>query len=80
MCAKVTAIVDGLKEEHGDDIEIETVKVGEGDSNKEIEESDLKVHGIVAKNAEGEIITTVEGHSYGKEKVEEVIAALAEAE
>jgi len=80
MCAKVTVIVNDLKEEHGDDIEIEAVKVGEGDSNKEIEESDLKVHGIIAKNADGKIITTVEGHSYGKDKVEEVIATLAKAE
>lgn len=76
----MTVIVNDLKEEHGDDIEIEAVKVGDGDSRKEIEESDLKLHGIIAKNAEGEIVTTVEGHSYGKEKVEEVIATLAEAE
>ena len=40
MCDKVTAIVDGLKAEHADTIEIETVKVGDGDSQKEIEESD----------------------------------------
>lgn len=80
MCAKVTVIVNDLKEKHGDDIEIQAVKIGEGDSQKEIEQSDLEVHGIIAKNAEGEIVTTVEGHSYGKEKVEEVIATLAEAE
>lgn len=79
MCDKVTAIVDGLKDEHADSLVIETVKVGDGDSRKEIEESDLKVHGIIAKNAAGEIVTTVEGHSYGKDKVEEVIATLAEA-
>ena len=48
MCDKVTAIVDGLKAEHADTIEIETVKVGEGDSQKEIEESDLNIHGIIA--------------------------------
>lgn len=76
MCAKVTAIVNGLKEEHADKVIIEAVKVGAGDSKKELEESGLKVHGIVAKNAAGEIVTTVEGHSYGKDKVEEVIALL----
>lgn len=80
MCTKVTVIVNDLKEEHGADIEIKAVKVGDGDSRKEIEESDLKVHGIIAKNAEGEIVTTVEGHNYGKEKVEEVIATLAKKE
>ena len=76
MCAKVTVIVNDLKDEHADKVTIEAVKVGAGDSKKEIEESDIKVHGIIAKNADGEIVTTVEGHSYGKEKVEEVIALL----
>jgi len=76
MCAKVTVIVNDLKDKHADKVTIEAVKVGVGDSKKEIEESGLKVHGIVAKNAAGEIVTIVEGHSYGKEKVEEVIAEL----
>ena len=79
MCAKVTVIVNDLKDEHGD-IEIKAVKIGDGDSRKEVEESDLKVHGIIAKNADGEIVTTVEGHSYGKEKVEKVIELLASSE
>lgn len=78
MCAKVTVIVNDLKEEHSDTIDIKAVKVGAGDSKKEIENSDIKVHGIIAKNDAGEIVTTVEGHSYGKEKVEEVIAQLTE--
>tara|TARA_R110000850_G_C9897314_1_gene459505 strand:- start:772 stop:1014 length:243 start_codon:yes stop_codon:yes gene_type:complete len=80
MCAKVTVIVNGLKDEHADTVDIKAVKVGVGDSKKEIEESDLEVHGIIAKSAEGEIVTTVEGHSYGKDKVEEVIATLTAAE
>ena len=80
MCAKVTVIVNDLKEKHADTIKIEAVKVGAGDSRKEIQESGLKVHGIIAKNAAGKIVTTVEGHSYGKEKVEEVIATLKAAE
>tara|TARA_R110002096_G_scaffold102753_5_gene226902 strand:+ start:1623 stop:1865 length:243 start_codon:yes stop_codon:yes gene_type:complete len=80
MCAKITVIVNDLKEEHADTVDIKAVKIGVGDSKKEIEESDLQVHGIIAKNSEGKIITTVEGHSYGKEKVEEVIATLTAAE
>ncbi len=80
MCDKVTVIVNGLKAVHADTIDIETVKVGVGDSKEEIEQSDLKIHGIIAKDAAGEIVTTVEGHSYGKEKVEEVIALLVESE
>ena len=76
----MTAIVDGLKEEHADTINIETVKVGDGDSKEQIRNAGLKVHGIVAKDSEGEIVSTVEGHSYGKEKVEEVIALLAKSE
>ncbi len=80
MCAKVTVIVNDLKEEHADKVTIETVKVGAGDSKKEIEAAGLKVHGIVARDAKGEIVTTVEGHSYGKDKVEEVIALLTKTE
>jgi hypothetical protein len=80
MCAKVTVIVNDLKKVHGDKIDIEAVKVGEGDSAKEIKDSDLELHGIIAKDAAGQIVTTVEGHSYGKEKVEEVIATLSKAE
>ena len=80
MCAKVTVIVNGLKEEHADQVIIEAVKLGVGDSKKEVDESDLKVHGIIAKDAKCEIVTTVEGHSYGKEKVEEVIALLTKTE
>jgi hypothetical protein len=58
---------------------LEAVKVGEGDSKKEIKDSDLELHGIIAKDAAGKIVTTVEGHSYGKEKIEEVIAQLKAA-
>ncbi|NNE90327.1 MAG: hypothetical protein HKN23_01645 [Verrucomicrobiales bacterium] len=55
------------------------MKVGEGDSAKEIKDAGLESHGIIAKSADGKIVTTVEGHSYGKEKIEEVIAKLLEA-
>ncbi|MDF1659792.1 MAG: hypothetical protein P1U58_19420 [Verrucomicrobiales bacterium] len=79
MCAKVTVIVNDLKAEHAD-IDIVAVKIGDGDSRKVVEDSDLKVHGIIAKDAAGEIVTTVEGHSYGKEKVEEVIELLTATE
>ncbi|MCG8600022.1 MAG: hypothetical protein MI807_07770 [Verrucomicrobiales bacterium] len=74
----MTAIVDGLKAEYADVVVLETTKVGDGNSKEEIENSDIKVHGIIAKNADGEIVTTVEGHSYGEEKVKEVIALLLE--
>jgi len=33
--------------------------------------------GIIAKNPAGEVVTTLEGHSYGKDKVEEIIALLS---
>ncbi len=79
MCNKVTVIVNDLKAEHAQ-IEITAVKIGDGDSRKIVEESDLEVHGIIAKNAAGAIVTTVEGHSYGKEKIEEVIALLTTTE
>ena len=57
-------------------IDIAAVKVGEGNSTEELKKAKLKSHGIIAKDNKGSIITTVEGHSYGKEKVNEVISLI----
>ena len=72
----MTTIVNGQKAKHGDKIEIRTVKVGEGDSAKEIAAAKLASHGIVAKDKAGKLLTKVDGHNYGEEKVAEVVAAL----
>ena len=41
-----------------------------------VKKAGLSSHGIIATNAEGKVVKTVEGHSYGKEKVKEVVDAL----
>ena len=61
LCDKITVIVNDQKKKHNSKININTVKVGDGDSQKEIEKAKLKSHGIIAKDKSGKIITTVEG-------------------
>ena len=73
LCSKVTVIVNDQKKKHSKDIDIKAVKVGDGDSAKQIKDAKLKSHGIIAKDKDGKIVATVDGHNYGKEKVEEVI-------
>ena len=64
------------KKKHGSKIDFKTVKVGDGDSAKEIKEAKLASHGIIAKDKAGKLLTKVDGHTYGKDKVEEVIKKL----
>jgi hypothetical protein len=68
--------VNDLKEKHSAEIEMKTVKVGDGNSVKEIESAKLKSHGIIARDKQGKLVTKIDGHSYGKPKVEEVISKL----
>lgn len=72
----MTVIVNDQKKKHGKEIDIKAVKVGDGNSAQEIKDAKLKSHGIIAKDKDGKLVTTVEGHSYGKAKVEEVIGQL----
>jgi hypothetical protein len=76
LCSKITVIVNDQKKKHSKDLDIETVKVGSGDSAKEIKDAKLKSHGIIAKDKDGKIVTTVDGHTFGQAKVEEVIKKL----
>ena len=64
------------KKKNSKDLDIKAVKVGDGDSAKQIKDAKLKSHGIIAKDKDGKLVTTVDGHSYGKPKVEEVIKKL----
>ena len=79
LCSKVTVIVNDQKKKHSKDIDIKAVKVGDGDSAKQIKDAKLKSHGIIAKDKDGKLVTTVDGHNYGKAKVEEVIKQLLPA-
>ena len=76
LCSKITVIVNDLKKKHGKKIDMSAIKMGEGNSAEEIKKAKIKSHGIIAKDNKGKIITTVEGHSYGEEKVKEVIELL----
>lgn len=45
-------------------------------SAEEVKAAGIASHGIIAKDAAGKVVTTVEGHSYQKDKVEEVVKTL----
>lgn len=64
------------KKKDSSKIAFKTVKVGEGDSVKEIEAAKLASHGIIAKDKDGKLLQKVDGHTYGEEKVDEVIDVL----
>ena len=77
MCNKIRVIVDDLKKAHGEDkITFVNIKMGSNESIEAVKAAKLKSHGIIAKNAAGEIVKTVEGHDYGKAKIEKVVKAL----
>ncbi len=76
LCSKITVIVNDQNKEHGKKIAISAVKVGEGKSKEDIKEAKLASHGIVARDKDGKLVVAVEGHSYGKDKVVEVINKL----
>ena len=76
MCNKIKVIVDDLKKQHGDKVTFTNISMTPASSKKAIQDAKLKGHGIIAKNAEGKIVKTVEGHSYGKEKVAKIVKTL----
>ena len=76
LCSKITVIVNDQKKKYGSKINIQAVKVGDGDSAAEIKKAKLASHGIVAKDKAGKLLTKVDGHNYGKEKVAEVIGKI----
>ena len=76
MCNKIKVIVDDLKKTHGDKITFTSVTMNSPASTKAVADAKLKSHGIVAKDASGKVVKTVEGHSYGKDKIEKVVTVL----
>lgn len=76
MCNKIKVIVDDLKKEHGDKITFSNVTMNSAEANQAVTESKLKSHGIIAKDPAGNIVKTVEGHNFGKAKVEKVVKVL----
>ena len=76
FCAKITVIVNDLKKTDSSKIDFKAIKVGDGDSAEEIKNAKLVSHGIIAKDKNGKLVTKVDGHAYGKGKVQEVVDLL----
>ncbi len=68
--------MNDLKKTKGKEITFKNVLVGTGKSAAEIKKAKLKGHGIIAKDKDGKLVDTVDGHSYGKKEVEAVVAKL----
>jgi len=68
--------VNDQKKKNAAKLDIKAVRVGDGDSAKEIKDAQLASHGIIAKDKDGKLLTKVDGHTYGLAKVEEVIKLL----
>jgi aerobic-type carbon monoxide dehydrogenase small subunit (CoxS/CutS family) len=68
--------VNDLQKVHGTEINFVTKSMSAAGSAEEVKAAGIASHGIIAKDAAGKVVTTVEGHSYQKDKVEEVVKTL----
>ena len=67
------------KEKFGESIDIQTLDARAPGSAGEIAGAEFPTgHGIIARDKTGKVIK-VDGHAYGKEKVDEVIAEILKA-
>ena len=67
------------KAEHADKIEIQALNVRAKGSEADLAEAEfVGGHGIIARDKGGKMLTKVDGHSYDKTKVEEVVKLLLE--
>ena len=70
----MTTIVNGQKAKHGEKIEIRALNVRSPQFAKDAEEAKfVGGHGIIARDKGGEFLAKVDGHSYGEDKVKEII-------
>ena len=76
MCNKITVIVNDLKKQYGKKIVIKTISMKAKGSREAVKAAKLTNHGIIAKDVNGKIVATVDGHNYKKPKVEEVMKKL----
>ncbi len=68
--------MNDLNNEQGDAIHFETASMSVEEVREKVAKAGLKTHGVIATDAAGEIVTIVEGHNYGREKLLEVVALL----
>jgi aerobic-type carbon monoxide dehydrogenase small subunit (CoxS/CutS family) len=76
MCNKITVIVNDLKKVHGAQINFVTRSMSSPGAAEEVKKVGIKSHGIIARDADGKLVTTVEGHNYQKDKIEAVVKVL----
>lgn len=50
--------------------------MGSAQSKEEVKKAGLTSHGLVGNDKDGKLVQAIEGHSYGKEKVEAVLKEL----
>jgi hypothetical protein len=77
MCKKIQVIVNDLKKTQGTEIAFQNVMVSD-ETKKEIKEAKLKGHGIIAKDKDGKLVQILNGHSYDKKAVQEIVDKLLE--
>ena len=80
LCNKITVIVNDLKKDYDKKVSIKTIKVGAPGSAEAIKEAKLTNHGIIGKDRSGNIVATVDGHKYKKDKVLEAMKKVLAAE
>jgi hypothetical protein len=68
--------VNDLKKIKGDQVNFSNVLMGSAQSKEEVKKAGLTSHGLVGNDKDGKLVQAIEGHSYGKEKVEEVLKEL----
>ncbi|MCH2205655.1 MAG: hypothetical protein MK132_07280 [Lentisphaerales bacterium] len=61
--------MNDLKKDNGNKVNFRTIVVGAKGSKDAIKEAKLDSHGIICRDVNGKIVTTVNGHNYKKEKV-----------
>ena len=76
MCAKIKVIVNDLKKTQGKEITFTNALATDPKSAKDIKNSKLKGHGIVARDKKGKLVEIVNGHRYGKKEVVAVVTKL----
>lgn len=78
MCGKIQTIVDGLKKTHGDKVAFANFDVSTKEGVEAVKKSNLEGHGLLAKDLDGKIVEAIEGHNYGKDRVQKVVKLLTE--
>jgi hypothetical protein len=72
----VTAAVSELEEEYAGQVTFTIIEPEVTKTNGDVQAYELDTHGMVAFDPAGEVITTLPGHDFGKEEIEEMIGTV----